>query len=130
MTKKKPKKYKVRFNLGRGENYMKWKVTNPKGEVEYYDPNQKQLFMWRCQLKNNRKTAERIFNGEDKSVCSWVTCEEFAVKPYPRTWRAEDYRHEIKYNPRVNPFWSKDGIDVDNKEVNFIFSSNKQLFTN
>ena len=124
------KKFKVRFNLGRGENYMKWKVTNPKGEVEYYDPKKVQLFMWRCQLKNSRKTAERIFNGEDKSVCSWVTCQEFAVKPYPSTWRADDYREEIKYNPRVNPFWTKDGVDVDNQELRFMFSYNKQLFTN
>jgi len=124
------KKYKVRFNLGRGDNYMKWKVTDPKGEVVYYDPNKVQLFMWDCQLKNNRKTAEKIFNGENKSVCSWVTCDMFAWKPYPSTWRAEDYRQEIRYNPRVNPFWTMDGVDSDNRKVEFIFSGYKQLFTN
>jgi len=25
--------YKIRFNLGRGENYLKWKITKPNGEV-------------------------------------------------------------------------------------------------
>ena len=26
---------KVRFNLGRGANFMKWKVQYPNGEVQY-----------------------------------------------------------------------------------------------
>ena len=38
-------KYKVRFNLGKGENFMKWKVTSPEGHVDYYDPNEHTLIM-------------------------------------------------------------------------------------
>ena len=36
---------KVRFNLGRGTNYMKWKVTYPDGNIEYYNPTEVQLVM-------------------------------------------------------------------------------------
>ena len=53
-------KIKVRFNLGRGKNYMKWKVQYPSGNVEYFNPSDVQLILKNCQLKNNRKTAEKI----------------------------------------------------------------------
>ena len=32
------KRIKVRFNLGRGQNYLKWKVVYPNGDVEYISP--------------------------------------------------------------------------------------------
>ena len=123
------KRFKVRFNLGRGDNYKKWKITHPSGEVEYIEPDKWRLFMWEVELKNNRKTAERIYNGENKSVCSWILCNNICIKPYPSTWRSEDYKGgEIKYNPRVKPHWVHNDKDVDNERFQFIFSSNKQLF--
>jgi len=32
------KSIKVRFNLGKGVNYMKWKIEYPDGRVLYSDP--------------------------------------------------------------------------------------------
>ena len=108
------KRFKVRFNLGRGENYKKWKITHPSGEVEYIEPDKWRLFMWEVELKNNS---------------SWILCNNICIKPYPSTWRAEDYKGgEIKYNPRVKPHWVHNDKDVDNERFQFIFSSNKQLF--
>ena len=72
-------KIKVRFNLGRGKNYMKWKIQSKSG-VEYHYPADVQLIMKGCQLKNNRKTAEKIFNGENKDVCAWVLCDSIDIK--------------------------------------------------
>lgn len=131
---KKNKPYKVRFNLSRGVNFMKWKITHPDGNVEYICPNEYQLFMDRCTLRNNRKTAERIFNGENKSVCSWILCENVSYKKYPTTIDLSQFKNEIKYNPRVQPHWVYDNdkmeqTNVDNKSFSFIFSQNKQLFT-
>ena len=119
------KKNKVRFNLGRGKNYMKWKVTHSDGRVDYLEPSEHQLVLRGCTLKNNKKTAESIFGGENKSVCAWVLCEDVTIQevtPIPDTCR------QVKYNPRVNPFWSLDGQNVDGHEFPVIYSVGRQLF--
>jgi hypothetical protein len=98
--------HKVRFNLGRGENYMKWKVTYNTGRVEYHHPSEVQLVLRGCTLKNNRKAAQRIFTGETtKVVCA-----------------------HIKYNPRVLPFWNLDGMNVDGNEYKELFTVDYKLF--
>jgi hypothetical protein len=99
------KRIKVRFNLGRGENYMKWKVEYTDGTVSYYSPTDYQLIMKNCVAKNNKKTAEKIFNGEHKTVCAWILCDEIEVKkdgfvPYD-TYNCPS----LKYNPREEPNW-------------------------
>ena len=129
------KRIKVRFNLARGKNYMKWKILYPSGEVEYHSPTDTQLLMTGCTLKNSRITAEKIFNGQHKVVCAWVLCKDVQVilnnfVPYdignnPR----------IKYNPRVNPYWVVeplntifDDINVDGVYFNEIGSVDNKLF--
>ena len=108
------KSIKVRFNLGKGPNYMKWKVQYPTGESVYYHPTGVQLTMKGCVLKNSKSTAKKIFRGEsNKTVCAWVLCDSVDV-------RTEDFKqHDVgnqrlKYNPRVAPSWVIDpenGID-------------------
>jgi hypothetical protein len=56
------KSIKVRFNLSRGVNYLKWKVEYPDGNVMYYYPTGVQLIMGDCTLKNYKKVAEKIHN--------------------------------------------------------------------
>ena len=62
------KRIKVRFNLGRGPNYLKWKVSYPNGEVMYYYPTGVQLTMKGCTLKNSKSTAQKIFRGESNKT--------------------------------------------------------------
>lgn len=38
------KRIKVRFNLGRGVNYMKWKIQYPD-KIKYYDPEKYHLIL-------------------------------------------------------------------------------------
>ena len=99
------KKIRVRFNLGRGVNYMKWKVQYPNGSVEYYTPSEVQLIMRGVVLKNHKKVAEGIYNGGEKVVCAWVLCDTIEVV-------RKDFREldnlgfdRIRYNPRVRPNW-------------------------
>lgn len=99
------KRIKVRFNLGKGPNYMKWKIQYPTGAVEYASPTSTQLVMKGCTLKNSKKTAERIYNGQHKTVCAWILCDSIEVKyggfePYD-TYNCPT----LKYNPRVEPNW-------------------------
>jgi hypothetical protein len=118
------KKIKVRFNLGRGKNYMKWKVQYPDNIVEYFDPNEVQIVMFGCQLKNSKPTALKILNGEHKVVCAWVLCDMFEIRMGNYI---PDNLQQVKYNPRILPYWNKDGMDMDNQKVDAIYSVGYKL---
>jgi len=118
------KKIKVRFNLGRGENYMKWKVQYPNGYTKYFRPTDVQLVMTDCILKNSRTTAMKILKGEHKVVCAWVLCDIIDI-------RTEDFipdnGQQVKYNPRVLPFWNRNGVDMDGSKIKEMYSTDFKL---
>jgi hypothetical protein len=116
---------KVRFNLGRGPNYMKWKVESKDG-IFYYDPEEVSLVMTGCTLKNYKKTAEKIYNGGEKVVCAWVLCNDLIINNIKND--ISD-KHQIKYNPRITPNWTLNGDIVDNNNYCTIWSSGRKLFT-
>ena len=97
------KSIRVRFNLSRGKNYMKWKVEYPDKTVEYHDVKEVQLVMNNCKLKNYRNVAEKIYNGANKEVCAWVLCDDLLIK---REDFLKDEGHDrVRYNPREIPHW-------------------------
>ena len=118
------KKIKVRFHLGKGINYMKWKVQFPNGHIHFYGPDHTQLVMTNCILKNSRSTALKIMNGEHKTVCAWVLCDEISIS---REDFIPDNGQQVKYNPRVLPFWNKDGVDMDGSKINKMYSIGNKL---
>ena len=121
--------YKVRFNLGRGKNYMKWKVEGPDG-ITYYNPDEVQIHMHECQLKNQRKTAEKINEGANKTVCAWVRCVGVEIFPTDFLQLNEEFDTQLKYNPRVLPYWFT-GADhnADNMIVRRVVSFGKKLYS-
>jgi len=121
------KSIKVRFNLSRGVNYLKWKIEYPDGNVMYYHPTGIQLVMGECTLKNYKKTAEKIHNGANKSVCAWVLCKTLDLK-FDNF--ITDNTTQIKYNPRVQPNWLVNGEVSDGKKLDSIHSIGYSLFTN
>lgn len=129
------KRIKVRFNLGRGPNYLKWKVSYPNGEVMYYHPTGTQLRMTGCTLKNNKSAAQKIFRGEtNKTVCAWVLCEGIDIK-FDDFEQHDLGNPRIKYNPRVSPSWMLEhkrtghpDSRVDNEYFNQISSVDYRLF--
>lgn len=124
------KKIKVRFNLGRGPNYMKWKIQYPSGAVEYCSPTTTQLIMKGCVLKNNRRTAEKIMSGQHKTVCAWILCDSIEVK-YDLFQPYDTYSMcvRLKYNPRVEPNWVYDNrINADNLKFIEIGTVDYKLF--
>lgn len=121
------KSIKVRFNLGAGKNFMKWKVEYPDGEVKYLDPKDVQLVMHDCILKNHKKTAQKIFDGAEKTVCAWVLCKQIEI----RTENFEpDNENKIRYNPRVQPNWILDGKVVDGQKFDSIITVDYGLYIN
>jgi hypothetical protein len=99
------KRIKVRFNLSRGKNYLKWKIEYPSGEVEYHSPTDTQLIMKTCQLKNNRNIADKIFHGQHKSVCAWILCEDIEVRFDKFVAYDTMNMDQLKYNPKKLPYW-------------------------
>ena len=125
---------KVRFNLGRGANYMKWKVQYPNGLVEYHNPSETQLILKGCQLRNHKGVAKKIFDGANKTVCAWVLCDEIEIirlttTNYLKTFLKFDLMFDrIKYNPRVKPNWLLNDNIVDNEFINSIGSVDSGLY--
>ena len=118
------KKIKVRFNLVRGKNYMKWKREYPNGWSEYFVPTENQLILKGCQLKNSRTTAMKILNGQHKVVCAWVLCDEIEII---QDDFIQDNQQQVKYNPRVLPYWNKDGVDMDGSKINMLYTIDYKL---
>jgi len=116
---------KVRFSLQKGDNYMKWRIIHSDGSVRYYNPNEVQLIMIGCTLKNNKKIANKIFRGEtNKTVCAWIMCDDVQVI-YSNFIGATPYK--IYYNPRKEPNWVIYGKNADNTFRNIIYSVGKDL---
>jgi len=120
------KKIKVRFNLGRGENYMKWKVEYPDGRTEYYYPTGIQLIMEGCQLKNRRNTAQKIFDGASKTVCAWVLCESLEIRD--SRFLPDRQEKRVRYNPKVTPNWTYKDQIADGKTFERIYSVDFGLY--
>jgi len=120
--------YKVRFHLGKGKNFMKWQVKSPSGAVAFYEPSEVTIFMESCLLKNSKKTAERIFGGEDKTVCAWVEAKDVTVVvlPIKNIMSTSTILH---YNPRVTPFWfnGKTAENIDKTRYPNLFTSNRHI---
>lgn len=121
------KRIKVRFNLSRGVNYLKWKVEYPDRTV-YLSPTDNQLIMKSCQLKNYKKVAQRIFDGQNKQVCAWVLCEDIEIINKDMQ-QFDVHCDRIKYNPRVQPNWLLNGELVDNDYFKLIGSVDYGLYT-
>lgn len=119
------RRIKVRFSLQRGENYMKWRVIDSDGIVTYYNPCDVQLIMKGCTLRNNKKVATKIYNGEStKVVCAWILCDEIEIR---RSDFIKESDYKIKYNPKLAPHWMFLGEDIDDKNVSYIYSVDFKL---
>jgi hypothetical protein len=115
------KSIKVRFNLGRGKNYMKWKIQHPDGKIEYHSPTEVQLLMHDCILKNYKSVSQPPSPRGNKTVCAWVLCKSLAIKKSDFI-QADLDGERIRYNPRVTPNWILDGENVDGMSVDKLVS--------
>lgn len=119
------KSIKVRFNLGRGKNYLKWKIEYPDGRTLYCEPDGVQLVMKDCTFKNHRSTAQKIYDGANKTVCAWVLCKQLEIRT-DNFITDETYR--AYYNPRVQPNWLINGNVVDGKTAPQIHTIDRGVF--
>jgi hypothetical protein len=121
------KSIKVRFNLGRGKNYMKWKIQHPDGKIEYHSPTEVQLLMHDCILKNYKSVSQKIFEGGEKVVCAWVLCKSLAIKK-SEFIQVDLIGERVRYNPRVTPNWMLNDSNVDGMSVDKLVSVDFGLY--
>lgn len=121
------KSIKVRFNLGRGKNYLKWKVQYTDGKIEYHSPCEVQLLMNDCTLKNYKSVAQKIYNGGNKTVCAWVLCKSISIKSDSFIQGDLD-GGRVHYNPRVTPHWMLNDSNVDGMSVDKLVSVDFGLY--
>lgn len=120
------KSIKVRFNLGAGKNFMKWKIERPNGEISYHSPEDVQLVMVGCVLKNQKTTALKIFQGANKTVCSWILCE--GIEIVDGTAKNMSDSERVSYNPRISPNWIYKGEIADGMRFGKLVSLGNKVY--
>lgn len=124
------KRYKVRFHLGRGETYMHWQVTDNETKTKYYaHPDSQSLLMQGCVLGNQPSVARKIFEGENKTVCAWISCDDVRYIENGKASPDDFGMKQYKYNPRKNPHWFTDDSDnCDKKQIKEMMTINRQVY--
>ena len=122
--------YKVRFHLGAGENFMKWRVENMfTKSVEFFDPTVYYLELENCKLYNQVGAANKIFDGANKTVCAWVMAEKVAILIGGSCCFPE--KDSVSYNPQREPNWvNANGKNIDKKEFRWLETQGRQLYIN
>lgn len=102
------RKYKVRFNLGKGEHFMFWQIENLQtGEKVYYDPKKYSLALTNAKLHNQKGGAAKINTGETtKTVVAWTEAETVMVLK-AKSLSPALYGERLAYNPHILPFWHR-----------------------
>lgn len=122
--------YRVRFHLGRGKNFMNWKVEQIKPREDwFYVPDDVNIIMTNCVLTNKPLRAEKIYTGEiNKEPIAYVQCENVSVIDATDIDISKAKR--LSYNPRVNPYWfDEDGNNIDNSEWGALFTVGRAVYT-
>lgn len=123
-------RYRLRFNLGRGENYMKWQILDTKtGSKKHYDPDEVTIHIVDATLKNNPSSAKRIYDGANKFVCAWVSCNKIYVIPAEDPSENEDFQTPVLYNPRKAPHWVVNGQNADDLHQNHLVTKGRTIYT-
>jgi hypothetical protein len=122
--------YEIRFNLGAGANYRKWKIKAYDGSVQYLDPARFQIEMINATLINKKNKAKKVHAAGVKDVCGWIECEDYHLH-----FAGEAYAvgfEEIKFNPIVRPEWTRGGDDFvagwDDHEFSCLITDGRKVF--
>ena len=118
-------KYKIRFNLGRGNNFKKWKITDMvTKEVIYLNPLENKLILSNSKLINKKNSSIKIYNGHNKYPCAWVECENYLIsKNNLNTYE------RIFFNPKIKPNWyNNENEDLDNHFYHQLVTDGNKIY--
>lgn len=120
---------KLRFHLGKGEHYMHWQRRHKDKGVEYINPEGYGATYVNVKLANRKSTAQKIHDGENKTVCAWVEFD-YSWGRVPKGEYPNDLI-ELYYNPRNKPYWTSDlfdDIDLDGISFKYLVVEGRKLF--
>ena len=132
--KKDYKRFRVRFHLGRGSNYMTWQITDKLNgnNKDYYNPEICSIKMKGCVFGNNPTISQKIYDGEHKTVCAWVDCEDLDVVYIKSPEYVEPkIKNLLKYrfNPRKSIHWNTNRCDnLDGKERSLLVTHGRGIY--
>lgn len=113
--------FKIRFHLGQGENYMKWRVEDVTTKnVWFFEPENFQAIIVNGKLHNHPSTAKK------KTFCAYIMAEDVVLYPTDNLWM----RGQVAYNPRLMPHWiDNNGNNADKKEFAEMHIVERKIFT-
>lgn len=119
--------FKIRFHLGQGENYMKWRVEDVTTKnVWFFEPSEFEAVIINGKLYNQKSAANKINQGSNKTVCAWIMAEDVVLYPTENLWM----KGQVSYNPRVMPHWiDNNGNNVDKQEFSEMHILERKIFT-
>lgn len=122
--------FKCRFHLGKGKNFMHWRIENMNtGEVKFYEPSKVTFTFTNAFLRNQKGAATKIHNGANKTVCAWIECETVEAKELAENSLNPLIDKRITYNPKVSPNWFLEGDNVDGMTFEKIVTIDNKVFT-
>ena len=81
-----------------GDNYEVASVCKQKQYEDYFDPESKHLDAL-LRLGNNLPLNKKIFEGENKTICAWVSCDDIRCGTTTSSPDTNAMTH-YKYNPK------------------------------
>ena len=124
-------KYAFRIDLKRGKTFGFWQlrqcITNSKlgKELQLINPNTHTIIMHNCMLYNSKGTTQKIFQSKmHKAVCAWVVCDSYEIVPI----QDAKGKSEIRFNPRVKPYFELNNTNVDKQTFNQITTCGKRMY--
>ena len=104
---------------------MKWQITcSDDKSVIYVDPKH-EILLKGCRLINRPATARKVFEGENKTPCAWIACDEYVILG------TNDISIEgrLSFNPRKCVHWiDEDGINRDRAFYDLILCKQSGIF--
>jgi len=119
--------FKIRFHLGQGENYMKWRVEDVTTKnVWFFEPSEFDAVIINAKLYNQKSAANKINQGSNKTVCAWIMAEDVVMYSTENIWM----KGQVSYNPRLMPHWiDNNGNNVDKQEFAEMHIVERKIFT-
>jgi len=121
------RKFKIRFHLGQGENYMKWRIEDVTTKnVWFFEPSEFEAVIINGKLYNQKSAANKINQGSNKTVCAWIMAEDVVMYSTENIWM----KGQVSYNPRLMPHWiDNNGNNVDKQEFAEMHIVERKIFT-
>lgn len=119
--------FKIRFHLGQGENYMKWRIEDvTTKKVWFFEPSEFEAVIINGKLYNQKSAANKINQGSNKTVCAWIMAENVVMYSTENLWM----KGQVSYNPRVMPHWiDNNGNNADKLEFERMQIVERKIFT-